>query len=520
MDRSQAAYAPRRSTGAAGLLVVALTAVGLGLRLAVAHQSLFADELSTYWIITAHGLGGVLSTVHSDAEITPPLYFVASWLTSQISHSPELVRAPSLIAGTATIPIVYLLGLRTLGRRAALVAAAVTTFAPFMVYYSTEARGYALMMALTALSTLAMLIGIDRGGARWWVLYGLASVGAAYSHYTCFFALAVQFLWLWLAHPEARRPALYANGGAAVLYLPWITGLVNDFTSPTSKILSALSPFNAHSIRLIVEHWTVGYPYSTVAGLTQLPGKPALVLLALGLLAGVVGLVRSHPRLPALDSRLVLVIALFLSVPVCEAVISAVTTHLFAVRNLAAAWPAMALLTGALVIAAGPRVRLLATLFVVAAFAIGGVKMLQDRYARPNFQAAANFVHSHAAGTDAVIDDSGLLSPGPLTGFDAASKRRALVFRAGAPRERDHPFGFADPIVPTQQAIDGAVAAAHGGRIYHVELFPNTSGGRSPIETLRSVSDAAGHFPPGYRLVETRIYPGIVNVAVQVYAKG
>src|ERR1700751_2137743 len=113
MDRSQAAHAPRRSLGAAGLLLVALTAVGLALRLVVAHQSLFADELSTYWIITAHGLGGVLSTVHSDAEITPPLYFVASWLSSQISHAPELVRAPSLIAGTATIPIVYLLGLRT-----------------------------------------------------------------------------------------------------------------------------------------------------------------------------------------------------------------------------------------------------------------------------------------------------------------------------------------------------------------------------------------------------------------------
>ena len=162
---------------AAPALVGLLTAAGLALRLAVAHQSLFADELSTYWIVTAHDLGGVLSTVHSNAEITPPLYFVAAWLATQISHAPELLRAPSLIAGTATIPLVYLLGMRTLGRAAALVAMALTAVAPFMVYYSAEARGYGVMMALTVLSTLAMLIAVDCGRARWWVVYALASAG-------------------------------------------------------------------------------------------------------------------------------------------------------------------------------------------------------------------------------------------------------------------------------------------------------------------------------------------------------
>src|SRR3954454_24287006 len=106
------------------LIVAALTAVGVALRLVVAHQSLFADELSTRYIVAGHGLGDVLSTVHTDAEIPPPLYFAASWLTTRIDLTPELLRAPSLLAGAATIPLVYLLGLRTVGRRAALVATA------------------------------------------------------------------------------------------------------------------------------------------------------------------------------------------------------------------------------------------------------------------------------------------------------------------------------------------------------------------------------------------------------------
>ena len=68
------------------------------------------DELSTHWIVSRNDLWGVISTVHTDAEITPPLSFVASWLTTRIDFAPEFLRAPSLIAGAATIPLVYLLG--------------------------------------------------------------------------------------------------------------------------------------------------------------------------------------------------------------------------------------------------------------------------------------------------------------------------------------------------------------------------------------------------------------------------
>src|SRR5690242_6666019 len=93
------------------IAVALLMAVGVAVRIAVARDSLFADELSTFWIVTAHGPRGVLSTVHSDAEITPPLYFAAAWLTTQLGHGPLLVRLPSLVAGTLTIPAMHALGL-------------------------------------------------------------------------------------------------------------------------------------------------------------------------------------------------------------------------------------------------------------------------------------------------------------------------------------------------------------------------------------------------------------------------
>src|SRR6185436_6247487 len=156
-------------------LVVALTVVGLALRAAVSSQDLFADELSTYWIVSTNDFGGVLSAVNSDAEITPPLSFLLAWLSTQIHLSAEFLRLPSVIAGTLTIPALFWLGLRTAGGAAALVAAALTALAPFTVYYSAEARGYAVMMAFVVLSTLALLAAVDRRRAWAWVLYALFS---------------------------------------------------------------------------------------------------------------------------------------------------------------------------------------------------------------------------------------------------------------------------------------------------------------------------------------------------------
>ena len=73
-----------------------------------------------------------------------------------------------------------------------------------MIYYSTEARSYGLVVFFVLLSTAALLRALDGGGVGWWVLYGAASCAAMYSHYTAAFALAGQALWALWANPGAR----------------------------------------------------------------------------------------------------------------------------------------------------------------------------------------------------------------------------------------------------------------------------------------------------------------------------
>ena len=523
--RSPLGGRPAGSRALAAVVVTGLTGLGVGLRLAVADQSLFADELSTYWIVSTNGLPGVLSTVHSDAEITPPLYFLTAWLATRIDLAPELVRAPSLVAGAVTIPLTYLLGLRTVGRAAGVVAAALTALSPFMIFYSAEARGYALMVALVVVSTLALLAALDNRRTRWWVAYGACSCAAVYTHYTSVFALGAQLLWLLLAHPEGRRPALLANAGAVVAFLPWLFGLRADLESPTADILSALSPFDLHTVRISLQHWAIGHPFAFPrTGLRDLPGVVPLLLLALGTVVAAAGLAlarfRAHPRswLRGLDRRVVLIVALALALPVGGALFSAVGTNLFGTRNLAASWPAFAVSLAALLVAAGPRLRFAAAALAIACFAVGAARMLETRFQRPNAEAAAGFIDRNAAAGDVVLDGAVFgISPGPLSGLDVALSRPHRVFRIGAPQQRDHPFSALDPILPPREVARRAGAEAGGRRIFLV------SGESVFLPTSARTGDPAADrviraLPGRYRRVETRTYPGALRLAVSVYA--
>jgi hypothetical protein len=498
--------------------VVILSIIGTVFRIVVADQSLFADELSTYWISATHGLGGVVKLLYSfgpiqHAEITPPLYFVLAWFTSQLGHGPELLRLPSLIAGVAIIPVIYQLGLRTVGRRAALVATAATAVAPFTVYYSANARAYSVMMLALTVSTLSMLLALDTGRGRWWVLYAVGACAAFYSHYTSAFVLGAQCVWVMWAHPPARRAAVLATAAAAAAVLPWLPGLINDYRSPTLKVLTALSRFTFADVRVDVTHWLIGYPESFAGSLTRLPGGLALVLMAAAAVIAAAGFIRAIAagrvswRPTTGDRRVLLAAALALVTPVAEVLLGAAGHSVINVRDLGASWPYVALAAAAVLSLTAPRPATLAAALAIGALLIGSAMMLSGEFVRPAYRAAADDLIAHVRPGDVAIDGTGVLSPGPPTGLDAALDRPLPLIRAQAPAERRHPFALADPVVGLAQAGDEAVRRADGHRIFVVR---NGS--------LVAIS-AQTHFLDGYHLVAQRVYGGVVPTVVQVYSR-
>ena len=194
----------------AGLLpVLALTLLGAALRFGTLdRQSFWLDELVTVSLL-GHGLGDVLREVPR-SEATPFVYYVvAKGWSSLFGLGENGIRSLSALAGTLTVPIAYGAGVVIVSRRTGLVAAALVAVNPFLVWYSQEARAYALLALLCAVSVLAFGHAL-RGSVPWLAGWAFASALAIATHYFAAFVVAAEIAWL-LARLRPWRPVVLAS---------------------------------------------------------------------------------------------------------------------------------------------------------------------------------------------------------------------------------------------------------------------------------------------------------------------
>ncbi len=510
----------RSSSSLVVSVVGVLTAAGLLLRLPSFGDSLFGDELSTYFIVTGHGLGHIIYLLRGHSvDLNPPLFFILVWAAERFGDGASALRMVSLLSGTASIPLTYLLGLWTVGRRPALVATALMALSPFLIFYSSEARAYALLMLLVLACTLALLRALDTRRVGWWVTYAICSCAAVYTHYIAVFFLATLFAWAFWTQSEARGRLLAANCAAAVAYLPWVPTLLSDTSSPGNKVIGFLEPFTPHLVGSYLARWSIGHP---LLPLVSLPGRTAITIMGIGLAAAVVGLALTLRRangsraLPRLSAGTWLVVALALAPPAEIALYSAVGNTVWEARNLIAGSPALLLVVGAFLTSVRGVLRIAAVGLVTAGFAIGAAKMLDAGYRRPDYNAAVNFVYRAGAPGDPVIDLPST-TPGPLTELDAAfalagrsPRERHPILRLGFPSLaallHAPPYALVFP-APPNLVIRRAVELARGRTLFVV--------GRPGVATLFLKS-----IPAPFHDVQTRTFRGLNSVSVYVFRAG
>ena len=206
-----------RSSASRLLPVVALTILGAALRFpTLDRQSFWLDELVTASLLD-RGLTDVVREVPR-TEATPFVYYVVAWGWGSILGLGEVgLRSLSALAGTATIPVAYGAGAVLVSRRAGLVAAALVATSPFLVWYSQEARSYALLSLLGAGSVLAFALGL-RGEKRWLAAWAVVAALAIATHYFAVFLVAAEALWL-VVRLRPRRAAVVASLVPAVALL-------------------------------------------------------------------------------------------------------------------------------------------------------------------------------------------------------------------------------------------------------------------------------------------------------------
>lgn len=502
------------------VLVAAITAAGLLLRSPSFGDSLFGDELSTYFIVTGHSVSHIIYLLQGHSvDLNPPLFFLLAWGVERFGDGAQMLRLVSLVAGTGAIPLTYLVGLWTVGRRAAVVGATLMALSPFLIFYSTEARAYALSLLLVLVCTLCLLRAIDTRRWQWWAAYAVSSCGAIYTHYITVFFLGTLFVWAFWTRPDARRALFAANLAAAIAYLPWLPTLLKDTRSPGNLVIGFLEPFGPHLVGSYLGRWSIGHPLLPVA---TVPGRAAIAVLGIGLVAALLGLglravrAKGERMWPTLSARVALVAVLAVAPAAEIALYSAIGHSVWEPRNLIAAWPGLALTAGALLTSARGLLSVAAVTLVIVGYAIGASKMLEPGNQRPDYNSAVSFIGRAGPPTAPVIDVPGP-TPGPLTELDTAFAQAGRsqrghhpILRLGLPSlsalERARPYApvpSAPPAAVIRQAVD--LPGAH--TLFLVVLRPEVPLLRILLKPL----------PARFRHVETRTFAGLTPVLVYVF---
>ncbi|MGZ4230066.1 MAG: glycosyltransferase family 39 protein [Solirubrobacteraceae bacterium] len=317
-------------------LLAGIVVIGAAIRFSTLDQQSFWLDEATTWGIVSHGLGHVLSTVPK-TESTPPLYYVLVWLWAQVFGTGEVgLRSFSALCGTATIPVMWAVGRRLASERIGLVAALITAVNPLLFWYSQEARTYALLVLLSALSLLAFLRALSQPSRGRLLAWGTVCALTVLAHYFGAFIVAGEAVLLFFA--LRRRGALSGSVAVAGLAPIVVVGaalvpLVVRQNDGRASFISTASGSLPYRHGQLVKQDILG---------DGQPWKALLLAIGVVLVALALWLLVTRANRPERDGGL-LMLAIGAGGVALAFVVAAVVTDYFDTRNLLATWAPLAM---------------------------------------------------------------------------------------------------------------------------------------------------------------------------------
>ncbi|MGO8951146.1 MAG: glycosyltransferase family 39 protein [Ktedonobacterales bacterium] len=350
--------------------ILALLCAGVALALnlfRLGAPSLWMDE--TFSVALARAPYSVIIGAFQGAEANMFLYYLMLHLWLQLTGwlglpaNELVVRLPSALFATLSALVVYLLGLRLLGRTAGFAAAVVFLLNPLELTYAQQARSYALQVLLICVAWYALLAALTfrTQQRRWWLLFTVVSVLAVYAHIFTLLILLAQVaafvLLSFLSTPWRERARASAGAmGISLVSILLLTAPLLYVSRSGSKTGWLPSP----NVASLVSHYQ-GVLASRGGHVVLLALVALLALVVLGIASYL--LLRRLDRLPKLSAIwhsvearpqpavpiLIALLAWFLVPVVVSYVISLGPIRIFSTRYLVVVVPAVCLLLGFLV---------------------------------------------------------------------------------------------------------------------------------------------------------------------------
>ena len=165
------------------LVLGAITAAGAIVRVMLASESLWYDEISAFLSFAIEGPGVAFgSYVVPTNHVPMTLATWAAWTLSDGSLNELVLRAPAVLAGIAAIPAGFALAATVLPRRVAWLGALAVAAAPIAALESAEARGYAFVILAALVAALAYARAMRTRAAGDYALFACACAFGAWAH--------------------------------------------------------------------------------------------------------------------------------------------------------------------------------------------------------------------------------------------------------------------------------------------------------------------------------------------------
>lgn len=369
------------------LLPAALLILAAGLRFrGLDAQSLWLDEAMSVYFVNL-GLEK-LWEITFVLEPNPPLYYLLLWVWVQLWGQGEIaIRSLSALLGTLSVLPAYLLGRDLGGSRAGALAGFAALASPFLLWYSQEARSFALLAATSAWLLYLTHRASESSRARLLLLWTLAASLTLYSHVYGAFAFGAAALTLVLTGRGSLPQRLFAGVIPTATFAPWIIAtLLQSVAARGWRAPVGPDELVARALMTVTHHDVLAGPL----------GWSAVALLCL---AAAIGLMSAPPR-----TRLLLGLAVAL--PLLSAYAFSFFKPIFAERYIIPIAIPLYVAASLGVVAAGRRLPPLPALAALGLIALLGASLVafeQPRFEKENFRAAADRVAQSTGPDDTVL---------------------------------------------------------------------------------------------------------------------
>lgn len=380
--------------------------IGLALRVISLDQSLWLDEAINVIATQNYNFWGMV-TEYAKADFHPPGYFIIIWIWTKFFGISEIaVRVPSVIFGLVTVYVVYLTGQKLYSRGLGLVSALLLAINPLHIYYSQEARMYALAVLAVSLNFF-LIVRLIKGEKVSLLLLLFSNLFVLTSDYVAYLIFPAQFIFLLMIKRKLLKTWTIVLFSAILIGFWWIPTFLNqlDIGAVASSNLPAwkfiVGGFDPKAVPLTFVKFIIGrisYPDKLIYALIVLPVSSLFLFL----------LWRGTKLIKRLERSLILS---WILVPIILATLISFVIPIYSYFRLQFILPAFTLLVALGIFSFKLKLRyfLFAAVLVIQVFSLS-VYLFNPVFQRDDWKGVVSFLKT-LGNTPVLFESSGTLPP-------------------------------------------------------------------------------------------------------------